>query len=59
MVRQPSNLSPSVVGWGISSALLWVKLSDMYDRNKETRHFETLNSKLVDSGDAINSPKTR
>ena len=59
MVRQSSNLSPSVVGEGISSALLWVKLSDMYGRNKETLHPETLNSKLVDMIDAINSPKTR
>ena len=59
MVRQPSNLSPSVVGWGISRALLEAKLSDMYGRWIETRHFESLNSKLVDMSDAINSPKTR
>lgn len=59
MVRQPSNPSPSVVGEGISSALLWVKLSNMYCRRLETRHFESLNSKLVDMSDAINSPKTR
>lgn len=59
MVRQSSNLSPPVAGWGISRALLESKLSDMYGRNKETLHPETLNSKLVDMIDAINSPKMR
>ena len=57
MVRQSSNLSPPVAGWGISRALLESKLSDMYGRNKKTLHPETLNSKLVDTSDAINSPK--
>ena len=59
MVRQPSNPSPSVVEGENSRALLEAKLSDMYGRNKETLHPETLNSKLVDRSDAINSPKTR